>query len=109
MPVWFEGIISEHNAVRNGVGIFDTSHMGRTIAKGPEVEKYVNWVVTNDVSRLEPMQGLYTVMLKPDAGIMKLDNCRSSNVHSIHSLMRKCTMTGFADYLDLNRSILFHL
>ena len=50
MPVWFEGIISEHNAVRNGVGIFDTSHMGRTIAKGPEVEKFVNWVVTNNVS-----------------------------------------------------------
>jgi aminomethyltransferase len=70
LPVWFEGIIPEHHAVRNGVGIFDTSHMGRTIAKGPEVVKFLNWVVTNDVSRLGPMEGLYTVMLKPDAGIM---------------------------------------
>ncbi len=70
MPVWFDGIIAEHNAVRNGVGIFDTSHMGRTLAIGQDVEKFVNWVVTNDVSKLEPSQGLYTVMLKPNAGIV---------------------------------------
>jgi aminomethyltransferase len=70
LPVWFEGIIPEHHAVRNGVGIFDTSHMGRTFAKGPDVVKFLNWVVTNDVSRLGPMEGLYTVMLKPDAGIV---------------------------------------
>ena len=70
LPVWFEGIIPEHHAVRNGVGIFDTSHMGRTIAKGPDVVEFLNWVVTNDVSRLGTMEGLYTVMLKPDAGIV---------------------------------------
>lgn len=70
MPVWYEGIIAEHHAVRNGVGIFDTSHMGRAMAKGPDVEKFVNWVVTNDVSKLEATQGLYTVMLRPDAGIV---------------------------------------
>jgi aminomethyltransferase len=70
MPVWYEGIIPEHHAVRNGVGMFDTSHMGRTVAKGPDVEKFVNWVVTNDVSRLEPTQGLYALMLRPHAGIV---------------------------------------
>jgi aminomethyltransferase len=70
MPVWFEGIIPEHHAVRNSVGIFDTSHMGRTFAEGAEVEAFVNRVVTNDVSRLGQMEGLYTVMLKPDAGIV---------------------------------------
>jgi aminomethyltransferase len=70
MPVWYEGIIPEHHAVRNGVGMFDTSHMGRTVAMGPDVERFVNWVVTNDVSRLEPTQGLYALMLRPDAGIV---------------------------------------
>ena len=70
MPVWYEGIIAEHHAVRNGVGIFDTSHMGRVMAKGPDVEKFVNWVVTNDISKLEHSQGLYTVMLRPNAGIV---------------------------------------
>ncbi len=70
MPVWYEGIIAEHHAVRNGVGIFDTSHMGRAVAKGPDVERFVNWVVTNDVSKLEPTQGLYALMLRPHAGIV---------------------------------------
>ena len=70
MPVWFEGIIPEHHSVRNSVGIFDTSHMGRTFADGTEAEKFVNWVVTNNVSNLGNMEGLYTVMLKPDAGIV---------------------------------------
>lgn len=70
LPVWYEGIIPEHHTVRNGVGIFDTSHMGRTVAKGPDVERFVNWVVTNDVSRLEPTQGLYALMLRPHAGIV---------------------------------------
>ncbi len=70
MPVWYEGIIPEHHAVRNGVGMFDTSHMGRTVAKGPDVERFVNWVVTNDVSRLEPSKGLYALMLRPHAGIV---------------------------------------
>jgi aminomethyltransferase len=70
MPVWYEGIIAEHSAVRNGVGVFDTSHMGRAVAKGSDVEKFVNWVVTNDVSKLEHSKGLYTVMLRPNAGIV---------------------------------------
>jgi len=70
MPVWFEGIIPEHNAVRNAVGIFDTSHMGRTLAEGREAEKFLNYVVTNNVSDLELMKGLYTVMCNPRGGIV---------------------------------------
>jgi len=70
MPVWFEGIIPEHHAVRNAVGIFDTSHMGRTMAEGPETEQFLNHVVTNDVSRLELTGGLYTVMCNPRGGIV---------------------------------------
>jgi aminomethyltransferase len=70
MPVWYEGIIAEHHAVRNSVGIFDTSHMGRTVAKGPDVERFMNRVVTNDVTKLDPKQGLYALMLRPHAGIV---------------------------------------
>jgi len=70
MPVWFEGIIPEHHAVRNAVGIFDTSHMGRTMGEGGDVEKFLNYVVTNNASSLEPMKGLYTVMCNPRGGIV---------------------------------------
>ena len=70
MPVWFEGVIPEHHAVRNAVGIFDTSHMGRTMAEGRDAEKFLSYVVTNDISALEPMNGLYTVMCNPKGGIV---------------------------------------
>ncbi|MHA2428348.1 MAG: glycine cleavage system aminomethyltransferase GcvT [Candidatus Hermodarchaeia archaeon] len=70
LPVWFDSIIDEHNAVRNDVGIFDTSHMGRTMAIGPDTEKFINHIITNDVSKLDMMGGLYTVMLTPEAGII---------------------------------------
>ncbi len=70
MPVWYTGIQEEHKAVREGCGIFDTSHMGRTWVEGPDTVKYLNYVVTNDVTRLEPHGGLYTVMCKPDGGIV---------------------------------------
>jgi aminomethyltransferase len=70
MPVWYEGIKAEHAAVRDSCGIFDTSHMGRTWATGPGVQSFLNYVVTNDVSTLELMGGLYTVMCKPTGGIV---------------------------------------
>jgi len=70
MPVWYEGIQVEHKAVRDGCGVFDTSHMGRMWAEGPDAEKFLNYVVTNNVSRLEPYGGLYALMCKPDGGIV---------------------------------------
>jgi aminomethyltransferase len=70
MPVWYEGIIPEHKAVREACGIFDTSHMGRVYAEGPEVVKFLDYVDSNDVSALTDGKGVYGVMCKPDAGIV---------------------------------------
>ncbi|MBD3172279.1 glycine cleavage system aminomethyltransferase GcvT [Candidatus Bathyarchaeota archaeon] len=70
MPVWYDGIQAEHKAVRDSCGVFDTSHMGRTWATGSDVERFLNYIVTNDVSKLEPNEGLYTVMCKPTGGIV---------------------------------------
>jgi aminomethyltransferase len=70
MPVWYEGIQAEHKAVREGCGIFDTSHMGRTWAEGPETVRFLNYLVTNDVTKLEPYGGLYSVMCNPRGGIV---------------------------------------
>jgi len=69
MPVWFEGVIPEHNAVRSAVGIFDTSHMGRLLVSGPDAEALLDRLVTNDISRLGPMEGLYTVTCNEHGGI----------------------------------------
>ena len=70
MPVWYDGIQSEHKSVRDSCGIFDTSHMGRTFVDGPDTEKFLNYIVTNNVYRLDPGNGLYTVMCKPSGGIV---------------------------------------
>jgi aminomethyltransferase len=70
MPVWYKGIQEEHKAVRENCGIFDTSHMGRTWAEGKDAENFLNYIVTNNVARLKPKEGLYTVMCNPKGGIV---------------------------------------
>ncbi len=70
MPIQFEGIIPEHETVRNGVGVFDVSHMGEIEITGPDRIKFVNYITTNDVSKLALNQVQYSAMLYPDAGIV---------------------------------------
>lgn len=70
MPVQFDGIIPEHNAVRNSLGVFDVSHMGEVEIKGSDRLKFVNYITTNDASKLDLNQVQYSTMLYPDAGIV---------------------------------------
>ena len=70
MPVWYEGIITEHKTVREACGIFDTSHMGRVYAEGPDVVKFLDYVDTNDIASLTDGKGVYGNMCKPDGGIV---------------------------------------
>ena len=70
MPVWYEGIIAEHKAVREACGIFDTSHMGRVYAEGIDVVKFLDYVDTNDIASLSDGKGIYGNMCKPDGGIV---------------------------------------
>jgi len=69
MPIWYKGIVPETLAVRNQVGIFDVSHMGRAIAQGPNAEAFLNSVTTNDVSTLKPGQGHYSLLCNENGGI----------------------------------------
>lgn len=69
LPLWFSGIIPESLAVRNNVGIFDVSHMGRAMVKGEDSEKFLQHVTSNDVSLLAEGQGHYSLLCNPDGGI----------------------------------------
>jgi len=69
LPLWFSGIIPESLAVRNSVGIFDVSHMGRATIKGGDSERFLQYVASNDVSTLTEGQGQYSLLCKPDGGI----------------------------------------
>lgn len=68
MPIQYTGIIDEHNAVRNDVGMFDVSHMGEVFVKGNEAEKFVNHIFTNDVAGMPEGKILYGMMLREDGG-----------------------------------------
>ena len=68
MPIQYSSIIDEHNAVRNDAGMFDVSHMGEITVCGPDAEKFVNFIFTNDVSGIPCGKILYGMMLYPDGG-----------------------------------------
>ncbi len=70
LPVWFEGIIPECKSVRNNVGLFDVSHMGRVFVEGANAETFLNRLTTNDVSTLRIGQGHYSLLCNPDGGII---------------------------------------
>jgi aminomethyltransferase len=70
MPLYFSGIVPEHLAVRKAVGVFDISHMGRVIVTGSDSERFLNHVVTNDVSKLSSNSALYSVMCNENGGII---------------------------------------
>jgi aminomethyltransferase len=70
MPLWYKGITEEHLAVRNNVGIFDVSHMGRVIITGKDAASFLNYVITNDVTALKPNSALYSVMCNENGGII---------------------------------------
>jgi aminomethyltransferase len=74
MPVQYPtGITAEHKAVREKAGLFDVSHMGELIVRGPQAVELVNHVTSNDVNSLKPGQAQYSTILREDGTIV--DDC----------------------------------
>ena len=70
MPVQYEGVKAEHYTVRNEVGVFDVSHMGEIFVKGVEAEDFLQYVTSNDVSKLTPGKIQYSCMPNGEGGIV---------------------------------------
>ena len=70
MPVQFTGLKQEHNAIRNGVGMFDISHMGKFVMQGKDLLAELQKLVPSDLSRLQVGLAQYTVLLNENAGII---------------------------------------
>jgi aminomethyltransferase len=62
MPVWYEGIVAEHEAVRTRVGLFDVSHMGEFVVHGPDALTNLRRLLTNDAAALEDNQAQYSLI-----------------------------------------------
>ncbi|WP_105618808.1 glycine cleavage system aminomethyltransferase GcvT [Vallitalea okinawensis] len=70
LPVQYKGLIEEHDAVRQAAGLFDVSHMGEVSVIGKEAEKFVNYLVTNDVEPMVNGQVIYTPMCNEKGGVV---------------------------------------
>jgi aminomethyltransferase len=82
MPVQYSGILDEHKAVRERVGLFDVSHMGEIEVEGPEALALVNYVATNDAAKLKDGQAQYSALLYPHGGFV--DDILVHRVHERH-------------------------
>src|SRR5690349_11578107 len=71
MPVQYPaGIRAEHTAVRERAGVFDVSHMGEIETSGPDAEKLLQRLLSNDVSKLAPGGAQYSVLCREDGGVL---------------------------------------
>jgi aminomethyltransferase len=68
MPVQYTGIVEEHLAVRKAAGVFDISHMGEVTVSGADAATFLNCVLTNDIRKLSPGLGQYTLMCNEHGG-----------------------------------------
>lgn len=70
MPVQYGGISDEHHAVRGAAGLFDISHMGEIEVRGPDALAFLQHVATQDVAAIGVGQSNYSLMCRPDGGII---------------------------------------
>jgi aminomethyltransferase len=70
MPVSYEGILEEHSAVRTHVGMFDVSHMGEVEVEGPGALDFLQLVLSNDVSALDPGGAQYSCLCDERGGVL---------------------------------------
>ena len=70
MPIEYPGggVVKEHTAVREAVGVFDVSHLGKGVVRGPGALEFVNARLTNDLRRIGPGQAQYTLCCDPETG-----------------------------------------
>ncbi len=64
------GVLKEHAAVREAVGLFDVSHLGKATVRGPGARDFVNACLTNDLGRIEPGRAQYTLCCDPSGGVV---------------------------------------
>lgn len=70
MPVQFKSILDEHRAVRSAAGLFDVSHMGEVAVRGPDAGRFLDSLVTNDLSKMTPGRVVYSPMCYPNGGVI---------------------------------------
>src|ERR1700691_3176345 len=69
MPVSYAGTVAEHTATRNAVGLFDVSHLGKALVRGPGAAQFVNSALTNDLNRIQRARAQSTLSCNECGGV----------------------------------------
>jgi aminomethyltransferase len=85
MPVQYEGVIPEHRAVRTDAGVFDVSHMGELEIEGPRALELLQATLSNDLEKIGPGQGQYTLLTNERGGI--IDDLIAYRLDDFHYLL----------------------
>ncbi|WP_216843777.1 glycine cleavage system aminomethyltransferase GcvT [Phytoactinopolyspora alkaliphila] len=70
MPLQYSGVVNEHAAVRERVGLFDVSHLGKLRITGPGAREFIDSCLTNDLGKIEPGQAQYTLCCDESGGVV---------------------------------------
>ncbi|MET0885902.1 MAG: glycine cleavage system protein T, partial [Mycetocola sp.] len=72
MPIEYPdgGVLREHAAVREAVGVFDVSHLGKMTVRGPGAAEFVNSTLSNDLGRIQPGKAQYTLCCDESGGVV---------------------------------------
>lgn len=112
MPLQYEGVVAEHNEVRNDVGVFDVSHLGKLVVGGPNAIETLQGAVTADVAALEPGTATYALCLTDDGGCVDdvfvyrlgehdaLVVPNAANVEAVAEAIRSAGSAGVVDAWD---------
>jgi len=111
MPIQYEGVREEHRAVRDRCGVFDVSHMGQIVVSGGDGQAFLGRMLSNDVTRLTPGGGQYTLLCRDDGGVIDdlivyrtgeqrhLIVCNAANVEPVTEWLRR-HITGAVELTD---------
>ncbi|HZA17929.1 MAG TPA: glycine cleavage system aminomethyltransferase GcvT [Pseudonocardiaceae bacterium] len=70
MPIHYAGVVAEHTAVREAVGLFDVTHLGKVSVTGPAAADFVNSCLTADLAKIGPGRAQYTLCCAADGGVV---------------------------------------
>ena len=102
MPLEYSGggVLAEHAAVRTGVGIFDVSHLGTLIVRGPGTVDALNRVLTNDLRRIGPGRAQYSMLCDDDGGVVDDLICYIRSDDDVLVIPNASNAATVADVLD---------
>ncbi len=107
MAIQYSGLKKEHQAVRESVGMFDISHMGKFFLRGENLRQKLNYLVPSDLRGLESNQAQYTLLLNDRGGIIDdiifyYQGCNEQNIEHGVLIVNASTTTKDWDWLNTN-------